>query len=287
MLHEPECQCPTCQTAKGVQPPLTSEERTLKAEMVKLQTAQGREIDAKLADIEAASGSIDDGAMLLDVEAWADKYAVALSDVLLVMLGRGWESGVAEVKGDVAYTAKHAAYHAKAAADPWDVFNPETLEWAQHYPREFGAKVNVSFAKRITRLVAVGLSEGDSLLDLRKRLIDKVFNGASVKYRADTIARTEATRANAAGRKEAWKSSGVVKGSIWKTIPAEAWPCAWCAEMDGKYIALGEAYFPQGGSLEVEGAGVMKFDYETVEAPPLHPRCRCREKPVLVDADEL
>jgi len=273
MLHEGDCGCAACQAAKGVQPRLTAEERTLKAEVVKLQTAQGREIDGKLADIEAASGSIDDGAMLLDVEAWADRYAEALSDVLLKILGRGWESGASEVKGDVAYSTKDA--------EPWDVFNPEILRWAQTYPREFGLKVNASFAKRITRTVAAGLAAGDSLLDLRKRLIGGIFNGANVKYRADTIARTEATRANAAGRKEAWKSSGVVKGSIWKTIPAEEWPCAWCEAMDGKYITLDEAYFPVGGSMDVEGAGRMKFDYETVEHPPLHPRCLIGETPVI------
>lgn len=279
MLHEGDCGCPTCREAKGVQPRLTTEERTLKAEIVKLQTAQGREIDDKLAAIEAANGNIDDGTMLLDVEAWADKYAAALSDVLLLMLGRGWELGVSEVKARVEYSAK--------AAGPWDVFNPEVLKWAQQYPRQFGAKVNASFAKRLTRLVATGLSEGDSLLDLRKRLIATVFNGKSVRYRADSIARTESVRANAAGRKAAWKSSGVVRGSIWKTIPAEEWPCPFCAEMDGKYIDLGEAYFQQGASMDVEGAGRMKFDYETVEHPPLHTRCRCREKPVLVDVDEL
>jgi hypothetical protein len=79
-----------------------------------------------------------------------------------------------------------------------------------------------------------------------------------LRYRSETIARTEILRAAHEGRREAW-SQGVQEGWInpaaekrWMTVDD---PCDECAAMDGETVPI--------------------FGEFSVGEPPLHPNCRC------------
>jgi hypothetical protein len=79
-----------------------------------------------------------------------------------------------------------------------------------------------------------------------------------LRYRSETIARTEILRAAHEGRREAW-SQGVDGGWInpgaqkqWMTVDD---PCPECAAMDGETVAISGEF--------------------SVGEPPLHPNCRC------------
>ena len=237
--------------------------------MADLIARQGHEVDGNL-----EAHMADPALPLLDVEAWAGTYAATLEPVLQRMLLAGWREGQRRL----------AAEQRKALIEGWDVFDPNVLAWAQNYPREFGARVNVAFAKRITQVVATGMSEGQRLSELRARVNEQVFSGTATKAKADTIARTEASRASDRGMEQSWINSGVVEAKVWRTTPMEEWPCEWCLAMEGKIIELGQPYFDQGQELETD-AGKLRFDYETVQGPPLHPNCHCTKDPVLIDEE--
>lgn len=129
----------------------------------------------------------------------------------------------------------------------------------------------------------MGLSEGEGIRELRKRLADKVFDGDVTRYRADMIARTEGSRAAHAGENQAWEQSGVVAAKVWRILPGA---CQYCTPLDGKIIEIGGTYFEQGQVAEGNEGGKMNLNYETVQAPPLHPHCHCDEEPVLREIGE-
>jgi hypothetical protein len=45
--------------------------------------------------------------------------------------------------------------------------------------------------------------------------------------------------------------------------------------MEGKTAEIDEDYFGLGDTMELPGIGKLKFNYEPVGRPPLHPNCRC------------
>ena len=263
-------------SSKAVQPPLTDAESALMRKVEGLLRRQGAEVLERLDDIPEGS-EIDADSVTFDVEKWAAIYAEELEDEIGAFLLSGWHHGERLLRDQMKGAGK--------ALDPavWDVFNAEVLTWAQTYPRAFGERVCASFAERITQVTAAGLAEGEGVRELRKRLQRDVLNTKMDHYRAETIARTESVRATEAGKAEQWKQSGVVSAEVWSISPDA---CPWCTALDGKVVALDEPYFPIGSSLEVEGAGTLRFGYEQVDRPPLHPRCRCTTIAVLTELPE-
>lgn len=130
----------------------------------------------------------------------------------------------------------------------------------------------------------VGLSTRDALAVARleeslppaalQRYADK-----ALRRRGLLIARTETLRAGNLGRVEAWKAMERNRlidtrrfRQVWM-VTADDRLCPDCAPMDGMAVSLG-------GSFEQSERGVLPSAREpyagaTVEAPPLHPACRC------------
>lgn len=268
MLHEPECPCEACRAAKALQPRMTPDEAALFDGILSLQKRQAAEVVGLL---EAFDDSPDEHAdpatLVFDVGEWSEIYASELSVVIEPLLMDGWDRGERKLQ-----EAGAKGFKAEPSAGAWAVFNPEVLTWAQTYPREFGERVNKNFANQITRDVAKGLSEGKTGRQIAAGLREGPLGSQMTAYRADTIARTESVRAREAGEVESWKNSGAVSGKRWAAMQDH---CPFCDEMDGKLVDLNESFFAMGQELSVEGAGNMKFTYEDVGHPPLHPRCRC------------
>jgi len=247
--------------------------------MASLIERQGRAVFAKLDTFDDEAQGLDVSAILFDEERWDIIYADELADVLMPMLVDGWTAGIGKLRAAIGKAVKAV----KAPIDGWDVFNQEVLSWAQRYPRFFAERVNTAFAKRITEVVAQGMAAGENIRELKKRLADKVFSGKVTSARAETIARTEGSRAAHAGENQAWEQSGVVEGKTWAAFDDA---CQFCRAMDGKYIELGGTFFELGQTAEGVDGGKMAMNYETVKAPPLHPRCHCGEEPVLRELNE-
>ena len=104
------------------------------------------------------------------------------------------------------------------------------------------------------------------------------------------IARTEVSRASNEGTLMGYRQSGVVKGMQWWTATDER-TCQFCSQMHGETFSIDEPIFKKGDTmtgklslLEQEQGktpSTLKFNYEAIEHPPLHPRCRCVLLPVL------
>lgn len=114
----------------------------------------------------------------------------------------------------------------------------------------------------IKREIADGLRFGDTGREMRKR-VEAVF-GEATGYRADRIARTEASRAHHAAHVEAAKQSRVVVGKKW-LISADSCPIcvAIAAENEGRLVELEQSFATVGNHP----------DYSVVEWPPAHPNC--------------
>lgn len=164
----------------------------------------------------------------------------------------------------------------------FNVQNPEVQKWLASYTPKFSVNLEeVSVAKLRAELIE-GINAGEGIPELIKR-VNLTYDNWN-KVRSETIARSETIRASNRAAIEAYKQSGVVKKKVWITSPGA---CEWCKPLDGKVIALEKHFFSQGHaySVIIDGARrVMKLDYETVEAPPLHPRCRCAIGPWIKES---
>lgn len=156
------------------------------------------------------------------------------------------------------------------------VFNVQNLEvqkWLASYTPKFSMNLEeVNVAKLRAELIE-GINAGEGIPELIKR-VNLTYEHWN-KVRSETIARSETIRASNRAAIEAYKQSGVVKKKVWITSPGA---CPWCVPLDGKVVALEKHFFSQGDAYSVTIGGkrrTMRLDYENVEAPPLHPRCRC------------
>ena len=94
-------------------------------------------------------------------------------------------------------------------------------------------------------------------------------------WRVENVVRTEITRASNKAQQSAYEQSWVVVKKQWYTAIDER-RCEYCADLHWKTIKLNESF------LKLWDKHLwQKIEYETVEFPPRHPRCRCTERPIV------
>jgi len=137
--------------------------------------------------------------------------------------------------------------------------------------------------KEIRGDIADSIAAGES----KSQTIKRVRGNFNARFKADRVVRTETIWAHNEGTLEAWKQSGVVRGKKWDTVPDDR-RCPYCASMHGKTIGIDSTYFEKGTDLTVDSPDsgnpiTLKFSYESVKHPPLHPSCRCQLIPIIED----
>lgn len=159
----------------------------------------------------------------------------------------------------------------------FDVLAPEVMDFISgHYIRlahEINAKKNLDLAEAIRASIA----EGDNTQEATKKVLAAYKELTT--FEAERIARTESTVAYMQGSKKSWEASGVTQ-KVWSVAGG---PCELCDVMNQKYaspVPMDQLFFKLGDTLTV-GSKVYTFDYENVDAPPLHPSCRCTLLPVI------
>lgn len=186
------------------------------------------------------------------------KLSAQAAEIMLVVLA---EQGAAEMESIGALDVV------------FDVTNPEVQKWLAGYTPKFSAKLEeVSVLKLRSELIE-GINAGEGIPELIKR-VNLTYDNWD-KVRSETIARSETSRAANRANLNAYRQSGIVKKKIWMAEPDA---CQWCAPLDGKIVDLEKPFFDIGDEYTVRVDGkdqTMQLDYETVETPPLHPRCRC------------
>jgi len=165
--------------------------------------------------------------------------------------------------GDVAYDKARDVYEFLGLEGTIDMSTEEAIQFLKREGAEFIKQVNATTKEALKETLAEGLGEGESIPQLKTRVSD-VFETAT-DTRAKTIARTEILRATNWAALEAYRQSEVVVAKEWLAELDER-TCQICQPMDGTIVSLGKNFETSAGS---------------VDAPPIHPNCRCTTIPVI------
>jgi len=165
----------------------------------------------------------------------------------------------------------------------FDQVDTWAIEWIEQNAKNAAFSITATQYEALKKTLMTGIADGESIWTLRKR-IETAMDIA--RNRAEMIARTEVLKASNRGSLLAYKESGLVEGKAWCAAYDQR-TCEACAEMDGKTMPLDEPFFKKGDSFNfsnpgeafegvpTEGGVDMKFDYEEIQHPGLHPSCRC------------
>lgn len=154
--------------------------------------------------------------------------------------------------------------------------HPEVVAQIQKMTLKLSGDVDATTRSNILKTLEEAIVEGESIASITSR-VKAVFEQASV-VRSEIIARSEAIRASNYAAEEVYRESGITYKE-WITATDER-TCPFCASMDGNRIKVGEDFWKLGQTLSVDGED-LTFNYLDVQAPPLHPNCRCTLGPVI------
>lgn len=159
-------------------------------------------------------------------------------------------------------------------------FTEEVIEAVDNFGLFFAESVNTTTYEKLKNVIQEGIANNESIPKISERVRD-VFEEAD-KSRSVTIARTETIRANNLGHLEGYKQSGIVHAKEWMVALDER-TCEFCLQMEKEYSVRGldEEFLTKGSILRGVNGGEMVIDYSDLQAPPLHPRCRCVVLPVI------
>ena len=156
----------------------------------------------------------------------------------------------------------------------------EARKYLNKTPKKISKTVTETAYDRIRKSLADGIEAGESVSQLKDRVIEG-YKSLEV-YQAETIARTEVSRATNFATIDAFKQSGVVEGKEWVVTPDDRL-CEFCEAMESEYNAkagLDDNYFNKGDSVTGIDGGIMNIEFDDISGPPLHPNCRCVLKSV-------
>ena len=222
---------------------------------------------------------------------WQGVYADWMT--YLDAAGEGWRIAFLPlIKGVITEQAVELGVAFGAA---FEVSNLWAEAWFDTYTMEFAEAVVEATGTAISSMLKTAMARGWSIPTMSKRLElmfkqwmkgdlsdedFKWFEKRMPAYRREMIARTETIRASNKGTEALFKQWGV-QWKEWLTALDER-TCPWCVRMNGKRLVTGGTWHQKGTQwnvqVEVDGEKKMrtlKFDYEDIKGPPLHPNCRC------------
>jgi HK97 family phage portal protein len=215
----------------------------------------------------AWAGSVDDVVSSVYNEA---KWAAIISDDAMPFVSGLLKMGIVE---------------AAEKLDPELLINtssPRVLEALETRSQQIKS-VATTTEKQLRATITESIGQGDS----RGKTIAMVRDKFDSRAKADMVVRTETIWAHNEGTMIAWEQSGVVQGVKWDTVPDDR-RCPYCASMHNKQMNMGGQFFDKGESLTVKDPDsgndiTLKFGYEPIKHPPLHPNCRCQLIPIISD----
>lgn len=158
----------------------------------------------------------------------------------------------------------------------FDPLNPEVARGLEGRKGRL-VRINAVTIGKVRNQLAAGLEAGETVVELRKRIADDVYD-AAIANRAALVSRTETIWAWNEGAVQAYKQSGVIHKKIWVSSSDDR-TCEFCPLMDGKVVDVEISYFGKGDTMTGQDGGELSFEYEEIGHPPLHPMCRCAIAP--------
>jgi HK97 family phage portal protein len=244
----------------GANGPLGKNEKNIEAGMRKVWKEQKPEAVKQAENVEGA-----DFEFMFD-DAWSTRTASAVKPGITAATVAGAKQGSNKVGITVT-----------------DFIDRPTVQDAiSNHSFNFAKTIGKDGADQLKAAMAEGIELGESIPQLKTR-IGNIFEDWK-DYRGERIARTESARASMLGVEQQWKETGVVSAKVWD---ASGDACPFCLDMHGKQIGLGESFWTVEGPdqvVEFDGRNIkLAHNYENVQAPPLHPNCRCDMQPVLIE----
>lgn len=129
--------------------------------------------------------------------------------------------------------------------------------------------------RRLQESITEGVMNGENNAKLTERVRD-VYRKAE-GYRANRISRTETAFLSSEASLESYRQSPFVSGKEWLSEPDA---CEFCATFDGLTIGLEDSFSGLGDTVVGQAGGELTNSWIDVDAPPLHPNCRCALLPV-------
>lgn len=175
-------------------------------------------------------------------------------------------------------TGAERALNRVSSEIPFDPLSGRAASSLENHRIGMVQSVNGTTVKRLRKSIADGITANESRKEIRGR-ITGIFTQLS-RHQTETIARSETIWAWNEGAMQGYIQSGVVIEKQWTASPSER-TCQWCSVMDGKIVDVDVQYHDKGGTFIGAEGGVLHFDFEAVEHPPLHPQCRCSIIPII------
>jgi hypothetical protein len=189
----------------------------------------------------------------IDLKAWNDRLSAAAAPI---------------IEGYLRDAAKFVTQQLNLSPDVWGVVDAKLPQAAQDLALKFAQSTNQTTSMQLDEALAdlrdeiqEGIEVGDPGAKMTERVQD-VFDQAS-DQRAETIARTEASRARHDAELRTARASGVVKSKSWLASGDACQICEALAAGSANGIPLDKPY----GSSS----------YGPIDAPPGHVNCTCSQ----------
>ena len=159
-----------------------------------------------------------------------------------------------------------------------DLDTPKFRELSENAATLLSQSYNSTTSDRILDKVNEGIEAGEGFNEIADR-VEEVYDFADRK-RSVTVAKTETIRLGNASARTTYEESGMVESVKWYTAVDDR-VCQYCRPMHGEIVGIEESFFGEDeDEFEGDDGGTLPLDYtETVEHPPIHPRCRCYIRP--------
>lgn len=166
-----------------------------------------------------------------------------------------------------------AAYDYLGIDDTFDISRPNIAKFIKQNTKKLAGSMTQTTVSELRAQIVAGLEQSESVNQLTQRIVDySGFNEA----RSQMIALTEVSRGQNQAEVEAWKESEIVASIVWYTALDERVDED-CNALHGKEVDLGDKFLSE---QDLEELQLGNYD-GAIEAPPLHPNCRCVLLPVV------
>ena len=245
----------------GANRPMTRQEKTFAAAVRELHTDYRISLGG-LSDATWGSGDANLISQMRDAEELTGRLGEAVDPTMRQWITAGGNAGLRD---------------ANVQLFAW-VQRPEVQEEISSAAFKFAERYGESVVTEMRDLISTGIADGDSIPQLKKRVENRFVQWQG--YKAERVARTESVDKINRGKEIAYRSTdGLITEKVWD---ASGDACPFCMAMHGRVMAIGEPYFSVGDTFSVnwdspDGPKTldMKFTYNDIRHPPIHPNCRC------------